>query len=124
MTLSYLDFDYSEDTEDVGVFDAMASTGPQQVAAVHAEIVVVLGWAHENFPGRRGPVGEGGDWDYDLQGMQEASAPEAIEFDEHTRRLQVRTGPAGTPRHTVTLTVSGTPEFCAAFRLRFGVEPP
>ena len=38
MTLNYLDFDYSEDTEGVGVFDAMATIGPQQVGAVHAEI--------------------------------------------------------------------------------------
>ena len=39
MTLDYLDFDYSEDTEGVGVFDAMASTGAEQVAAVRAEVV-------------------------------------------------------------------------------------
>ena len=30
MTLDYLDFDYSEDTEGVGVFDAMATTGRYQ----------------------------------------------------------------------------------------------
>jgi len=98
MTLSYLDFDYSEDTEDVGVFDAMASTGPQQVAAVHAEIAVVLEWASTNFPDRRGPVGDGGEWDYDLQDMQDIGW------------------------HTVTLSISGTPEFCAAFRLRFAPD--
>ena len=119
MTLDYLDFDYSEDTEGVGVFDAMATTGPQQVAAVHAEIVQVLDWAHAGFGGRRGPVGDGGDWDYDLQGMQEISLPEALDFDEVERRLRVQPGPPGAPRHTVTLSISGTPQFCAAFRREF-----
>jgi hypothetical protein len=120
MSLRYLDFDYSEDTEDIGVFEAMATTGPQQAAAVQAEIVQVLAWAHEAFPGRRGPVGDG-EWDYDLQAMQELTVPQTLEFDETTRRLEVRTGPAGTPRHTVTLAISGTPAFCAAFRDRFGL---
>lgn len=121
MTLNYLDFDYSEDTADVGMFDAMASTGPQQVAAVHAEIIEVLGWAHASFPGRRGPVGDGGDWDYDLQGMREIASAETIEFDEHTRQLEVRLGPAGSPRHTVILSITGTREFCEAFRQQFAL---
>lgn len=119
MALNYLDFDYSEDTEDVGMFEAMASTGPQQIAAVHAEIVEVLDWAHATFPGRRGPVGDGGDWDYDLQGMREIASSETIEFDAHTRQLDIRLGPPGSPRHTVTLSITGTREFCEAFRQRF-----
>ncbi|MDM0075638.1 hypothetical protein QTH90_14640 [Variovorax sp. J2P1-59] len=119
MTLKYLDFDYSEDSEGIGVFDAMATTGPQHVAAVHAEIGQVLEWAHAAFAGRRGPVGDGGDWDYDLQGMQEIAVPETIEFDEETLRVRVRTSPPATPRHTVTLSISGTPEFCVAFTAEF-----
>ncbi|MDM0107915.1 hypothetical protein QTH97_23410 [Variovorax sp. J22R24] len=119
MTLDYLDFDYSEDTEEVGVFDAMATTGPQQAAAVHAEIAQVLEWAHAAFPGRRGPVGDGGDWDYDLQGMQEITVPETIAFDQNTGRVTVQSGPPTTPRHTVTLSISGTPEFCVAFTAQF-----
>lgn len=119
MTLNYLDFDYSEDTEGVGVFDAMATIGPQQVGAAHAEIEQVLDWAHDAFRGRRGAVGDGGEWDYDLQGMQEVTVPEMLEFDEDTRKLRVRAGPAGAPRHTVTMAISGTPDFCAAFREQF-----
>ena len=119
MALDYLDFDYSEDTECIGVFDAMATTGPQQVAAVHAEIAQVLAWAHAAFPGRRGPVGDGGDWDYDLQGMQEITLPESLEFDENTCQVRVHAGPAATPRHTVTVSISGTPEFCVAFTAQF-----
>ncbi|MEJ8812235.1 hypothetical protein WKW77_14220 [Variovorax ureilyticus] len=99
MTLDYLDFDYSEDTEGVGVFDAMATVRPPQLAAVQAEIEKVLGWANSVFAGRRGPVEDGGEWDYDLQEMQE-NAP-------------------GEPWHTVTLSISGTEAFCAAFREAF-----
>jgi len=119
MTLDYLDFDYSEDTEGIGVFDAMATVGPRQIAAVRAEIEQVLAWAHDTFRGSRGAVGEGGEWDYDLQGMQETSVPELLEFNEDTRELRVRAGPAGEPRHTVTIAISGTPDFCAMFREQF-----
>lgn len=122
MDLNYLDFDYGEDSEGVGTFDAMASTWPEQVAAVHAEIAQVLDWAHANFPDRRGPLDEGGEWDYDLQGQQEFSASEAIAYDEVARRFTVQVGPAGRPRHTVSLSISGTAAFCAAFRERFGLD--
>ncbi|MFC5522990.1 hypothetical protein [Polaromonas jejuensis] len=120
MTLRYLDFDYSEDADGVGTLEAVASTWPEQVPAVQAEIAQVLDWACTTFAGLRGPVGEGGDWDYDLQGMQEFTVPEVIDYDEATRRIAVRVGPAGKPRHTVTLSISGTGEFCDAFRQQFG----
>ena len=32
---------------------------------------------------------------------------------------EVRPGTAGAPRHTVSLSLSGTPGFCAAFRQAF-----
>ena len=63
MTLHYLDFDDSEDTDGIGTFEAMASTGPEQAPALHAEIVRVLDWAHAEFTDTRGPIGEGGEWD-------------------------------------------------------------
>ncbi len=122
MTLNYLEFDYSEDIEGVGVFDTMATIGPQQVGAVHAEIEQVLAWAHDAFRGRRGAVGDGGEWDYDLQGMQEVTVPETLEFDEDTRHLHVRAGPPGAPRHTITVAIRGTPDFCAAFREQFELD--
>ena len=34
MDLNYLDFDYSEDADGVGTFDAMASVAPAQIAAL------------------------------------------------------------------------------------------
>lgn len=122
MTLNYLYFDYGEDTEGVGTLEAMASTWPEQVPAVQAEIARVLDWAYAAFPDRRGPIGEGGDWDYDLQGMQEFTAPETIQYDEATRQLSVQVGPTGKPRHTVTVSISGTSEFCSAFRQQFSLE--
>lgn len=122
MTLNYLDFDYSEDVQGIGTFDAMASTWPQQVTAVRAEIALVLDWAHAAFPGMRAPLDEGGEWDFNLQGQQEWTAHESIDYNEHTQQFTVQLSPAGPPRHTVTLSLSGSPQFCAAFRQRFGQE--
>lgn len=122
MSLNYLDFDYSEDEQGNGTFDAMASTSVQQVAAVRAEIARVLDWAYEAFPDMRAPLDEGGEWDYHLEGQQEWTAQEAISYDEVTGRFSSQTGPAGAPRHTVILSLSGSPQFCVAFRQRFNIE--
>jgi hypothetical protein len=121
MRLDYLSFDYSEDTDGTGTFDAMASVWPEQVAAVHAEIVRVLDWAHGAFPGTRGPVAEGGEWDYDLHGVREFTAPEQLRYDAASRTLTAQAGSPGKPRHTVTLLVSGTDAFCSALRQAFGL---
>lgn len=122
MQLNYLAFDYSEDTEGTGVFEAVASVWPERVAAVHAEIVAVLDWAHQAFPGQRGAVGEGGEWDYDLHGLREYTVPEQIGYDAATQRLAVQAASPGKPRHTLTLLLSGTDEFCFAFRQAFKLE--
>ncbi|WP_137893350.1 hypothetical protein [Ramlibacter sp. 2FC] len=121
MALRYLEFDYSEDTAGVGCFEAMAAVGPPQLQALHAEIVEVLGWAHAAFADR-GPLEDGHDWDYELQGAQEVTAPQTLHYDEATGRLEVSVGPTGAPRHTLTLTLSGSPAFCEAFRGRFGLD--
>ncbi len=121
MMLNYLDFDYSEDAEGVGTFEAVACVWPEQVGAVQREIAQVLDWAYTTFGGQRGPVEEGGDWDYDLHGQQEFTAPETIAYNAATRRFTVQPGPPGKPRHTVTLTLSGTEEFCTVLRQRFAL---
>lgn len=121
MSLRYLSFDHAEDADGTGTLEAMASTWPEHVPAVHAEIVRVLAWAHAEFPNRRGPLDEGFDWDYDLHGMQETTAPEALHYDEATHQLSVNAGPPGKPRHTLTLSLTGTPEFCAALIQQFGL---
>ncbi len=119
MSLRYLHFDYAEGTDGTGTLEAMAATWPEQVPAVRAEIVRVLDWAHRGFAGRHGPIEEGGDWDYDLQGLQEFTAPEAWHYDEVTQRLSVEAGPPGKPRHTVTVCFSGNRAFCSAFMQHF-----
>ena len=119
-SLDYLDFEYSEDGQGIGTFDAMASTTQaQQTAAVRAEVARVLAWAHDHFPGARGPLDEEGEWDYDLQAVQEYAVQEQIDYDEETQLLQVRPGIPGVARHTLSVSVSGTPTFCAAFRQVF-----
>ena len=97
--LRYLDFDYSEDTEGHGTFDAMASTSPEKSPEVHTEVEQVLAWAEATFPDARGALEEGAVWDYDLQETREV------------------------PRFTtVTLSLSGTADFCTALREQFALD--
>lgn len=118
-TLDYLDFDFSEEADGSGSFDAVASVGPQQLAAVHAEIVAVLDWAHAAFAGQRAPLDDGGAWDFDLQSLQEWSLAETLTYDEGSGQLDVRRGNTGAPRHTVSLSIVGSTDFCDAFRAQF-----
>lgn len=122
MALHYLSFDYSEDTEGTGSFEAMASIWAEQLPALHAEVECVLNWAHQAFHGTRGPVAEGCDWDYDLHGLREFTAADQISYDAATRRLSVSGGAPGKPRHTLTLLLSGNAAFCDLFRQRFGLD--
>lgn len=117
--LHYLIFDYSEDAHGVGTLDAMASTPANAVAAVRAEIACVLDWAHATFPEQRAPLDDGGEWDFDLQGQQEWTAHEAIDYDPASQQFSVVPGPAGVVRHTLTLSLSGSAQFCDAFRQHF-----
>ena len=121
--LDYLDFEYSEDEHGHGTFDAMASVLSAHVPALHAELAQVLAWACDTFGPDSGPLDEGFDWDYDLQltDVGAAAAQARITFDAPTRSLCVYVPPAAAPhiRHTVTLTLGGTPAFCAAFRQVF-----
>lgn len=80
----------------------MASVRPEQLAAVRAEVAQVLGWAHAAFPDQQAPLDEGGEWDMDLQEASE--------------------GDGAASWHTLTLVISGNPQFCAAFRQRFGAD--
>lgn len=67
MTLQYLIFDPSDNGDDTGTWDAMASVRAAQVPAVLAEVRAVLQWAEAHAPGPRGPLDEGGAWDADEQ---------------------------------------------------------
>lgn len=122
MTLNYLDFDYSEDADGTGTFDAMASVPSAQVPALYAEVAALLAWAHAQFPDACGPEEDGGEWQYDLQGVQETSTPLTLEYEPGARSIHTVAGAPLAPRTTLTLSISGGPSFCAALRDRFGIE--
>lgn len=119
--LDYLDFEFSEDGDGRGSFDAMASAAPAQLAALQAEVAAVLQWAYGAF-GEPGPVDEGAEWDCELQGVREEPTPLDVRFDARAGTLDLRPGAVGQPRVTLSLTLGGTPSFCAAFRDAFGVD--
>lgn len=100
--MDYLDFDTSEDEHGCESLEAMACVPAAQMLAVQAEIQQVLDWAHTTFPGLQVPLDEGGEWDYQLSQQSETVA--------------------GQPRQTFTLSLTGTPQFCEAFRERFLVD--
>lgn len=120
--LRWLDFDFSEDGDGTGTFDALASVRPADRDALAADLVRVLDWAYTRFPGPRGPVGEGGEWDHDLQ-LVECDAPDAtLRYDADARRVVWPADAGDAPRLTVALTLSGTDAFCEALRAAFGLD--
>ena len=120
MQLHYLDFDFSDEDSGRGSFDAMASVAPARLPALLAEIAAVLGWAGRVF-GRAGALQDEGEWDYELQGIVEPDTPLEVVFDEGTREVSLTPAAAGTALTTLTLTLSGSPGFCEAFREAFGI---
>lgn len=122
MPLNYLDFDYSEDADGNGTLDAMASVLPAQLPALQNEIAAVLAWAHAHWPGACAPLEDGGTWHYDLHGVQEVQSPLTFSFDEAAGQLHTTTGSAAPPRTTLTLTLSGSSDFCTALCEAFEME--
>lgn len=120
--LHYLDFDYSEDAEGTGTWDAIASVPAAHLAALQAEIVQVLAWATATFAGLRGPIEEGGVWDYDLHSEPEGAPLQTLHYDDAARRLLPAIAPHDGQRHTLTLSMSGHAEFAAALRSAFTLE--
>jgi hypothetical protein len=118
MALHYLDFETSEDDAGHGSFDAMASVSTAQLAALQAEVVRVLDWAHGAF-GAPGPLDEGGEWDCELQGVREVPTTLDVRYDAGSRRLALDAAGSGPERVTLSLTLTGTPAFCAALRQAF-----
>ena len=120
MRLDYLDFDYSEDEEGTGTWDAMASVPPERLPALATEIEQLLRWASTGFAGSQGAVDEGGDWDYDLQAQDDGGAALPAGFDTRTGSLRLAAATAG--RTTVTLSLSGSARFGDALRQAFGLD--
>ena len=118
MSLDYLDFDFSGDDHEHGSFDAMASVAPAQLHALQAEMARVLDWAERAF-GPAAALEEGGDWDYELQGTRETSVPLQVQYG--SGGLSLHDAGPGVPRVTLSLTLTGTPAFCAALRDAFSI---
>lgn len=122
MALDYLDFDVSEDDADNTTWDAMASVHSDRWPALLDEVRQVLAWATQDFRGRRAPLEDGGDWDYDLSAQD----------DDHGRALALRwdarssqlTGDAPQPGGytTLTLTLTGNAAFGEALRQMFDLD--
>lgn len=68
MTLHYLIFDASDDSEGTGSWEAMASApdGDPRLDRIRQEAQAVVDWMAQRAPGPRGPQDEGGDWDADI----------------------------------------------------------
>ena len=115
MTLDWLDFDCSEDTDEAVTFDAMASVWPEQLPLALAEVAMVLRWARQHFGPER-PMDEGGEWDVDLQAWCESlpvdlQAPGLLTSGEASGQERVR--------RTITLSLSGGAAFAEALRHQF-----
>jgi len=71
MQLHYLSFETTDEGGDVGAWDAVACVSPDRVAAVQAEVDVVLGWIGHHIGQGPAPLDEGGLWD-----MEQSRWPE------------------------------------------------
>ena len=121
MQLQYLDFDFSDEESGRGSFDAMASVLPARLPALLDEIAAVLRWAGQTF-GAAGALQDEGEWDYELQAIAEPDTPLQIAYDESAGALSLGPAADASSRITLTLTLSGSPGFCEAFRAGFGAE--
>ena len=121
MDLQYLDFEINQDDQGNASFDAMSAVAPDQLAELKAEMLEILGWAHQRFGAPR-PLEDGGEWDCELQAVQEISTPMKIDYDVGARRMDLAPVGAGMPRISLSVTLSGTPEFGSALRQAFGLD--
>ena len=122
MALDYLDFDYSEDEDGNGTWDAMASVADSRWAAVLEEVRRVLHWASHDFRGRRAPLEDGGDWDYDLSAQDDGHGSALrIRWDRANDAVQAEAPQPG-GYGTVTLTLTGNTAFGDALRQAFDLE--
>lgn len=124
--LRYLTFDVSDSTDERVTLDAMASVGPAQQPALHAEVAQVLGWLHRHHGQHQGPAEDGGLWDADLQGSIERVSPLQLSFDPRSSQLlshlHSQPGPGEVQRHSINLSLTLAPELANALRAEFGLD--
>lgn len=122
MALDYLDFEYSEDEDGNGSWDAMASVTDNRWTALLEEVSQVLQWAVHDFPGRRASLDDGGDWDYDLSAQEDDSGRTLdIRWDKNKDAVHAEMPQAGSYT-TLTLTLTGNATFGNALRQAFALD--
>lgn len=117
MQLQYLDFEFSDEENGRGSFDAMASVFPDRVPAVLAEMTQVLRWAVDAF-GSAGQLEEDSEWAHAVQAIIEPSTPLKVLVDEGSGEVSLEPV-GGSKRVTFTITLTGSRAFCDALRQRF-----
>lgn len=118
--MKYLEFDYSEDADCNGTFDAVASVGEPRWHELRAEVGELLRWAEQHW-GARVPLDEGGCWDAALEAVHESVQPLAVDVDSSGTLLASPVGETQS-RYTLSVTLCGSPAFCASLRERFGLD--
>jgi hypothetical protein len=120
MQLHYLDFDFSDEESGRGSFDAMASVPAERLPALLAEVAAVTDWCASTFgaPARGDAQDDAADWDFDIQAATDAGSPLHAARDERGGAI-VLSPDSGRSRVVLTLTLSGSAAFCAAFRQGF-----
>ena len=122
MALDYLDFEYSEDEDSNGTWDAMASVAAARWPALLDEVRQVLHWAQQDFRGHRAPLDEGGDWDFDLSAQDDDNGrAQRMRWDAKTCTIDAEAPQPG-GYTTLTLTLTGNCAFGDALRQAFALE--
>ena len=122
MALDYLDFEYSEDEDGNGTWDAMASVASPRWHALLDEVRQVLYWAEHEFRGHKAPLDDGGDWDFDLSAQQDDNGENLhIHWDSKAATLEAQ-APTADSYTTLTLTLTGNAGFGDALRHAFTLD--
>jgi hypothetical protein len=115
MTLEFLEFDCSEDSEGVVCWDALAQPAARHTSALLQEVTQLLAWAHRFGPQAPGPLEDGADWDFDLR-IRGGDAPLQAHWNNASQTLALSPSPSSSDEITLSLSISGTPAFAQAFR--------
>jgi hypothetical protein len=115
MNLQFLEFDSSEDGDDVVCWDALAQPASRHTSALLHEVAQVLTWCHRWSHRSPGALEEGADWDFDLKIHLDSSAIQAL-WDNPTQTMVLSPSPNESHEISLSLSISGVPAFCAAFR--------
>lgn len=111
MPLDYLLFDSTDEETGACSFDAMASILADRLPALIHEVEAVLAWAYRDF-GAPSSAEENGEWDFELQAVDEQDVPLAITYDGERALVSMPRAPG---RVTLALTLTGSRAFGAAF---------